>query len=135
MPPPQSIVEGVDKLTSKLERLAKAHDPRVRLTVGYKSPYAVYVHENREMILEGEPRPSGIGVYWGPRGRAGFLLDVFREMSRDLFIFGKSQLQRGITLKTALYWIGRRLIKESQRNVPVEYGDLHDSAFVEVETT
>lgn len=39
---------------------------RMSVVVGYESPYAVFVHENMEQKLEGEPRPSGLGVYWGP---------------------------------------------------------------------
>lgn len=34
--------------------------------IGYKSEYAPYVHENVEQKLKGQPRPSGLGKYWGP---------------------------------------------------------------------
>jgi hypothetical protein len=36
--------------------------------VGYDAEYAVYVHENMEAKLKGEPRPSGLGTYWNPGG-------------------------------------------------------------------
>lgn len=36
--------------------------------VGFTSEYALFVHENMEMKLEGLPRPSGLGTYWNPGG-------------------------------------------------------------------
>ncbi len=36
--------------------------------VGYTSAYALFVHENMEQKLKGEPRPSGLGTYWNPGG-------------------------------------------------------------------
>lgn len=41
--------------------------------VGFEAAYAVFVHENMEQKLKGERRPSGRGVFWGPRGRPKFL--------------------------------------------------------------
>lgn len=36
--------------------------------VGFSAEYAIYVHENMEQTLKGEPRPSGLGTYWNPGG-------------------------------------------------------------------
>jgi len=36
--------------------------------VGYSAAYAIYVHENMEQKLKGQPRPSGLGTYWNPGG-------------------------------------------------------------------
>ena len=36
--------------------------------VGFSAEYAIYVHENMEQKLKGEPRPSGLGTYWNPGG-------------------------------------------------------------------
>jgi hypothetical protein len=126
------VIVGVDGLAAKLRRLVAEADTDVKFVVGYGSPVALYVHENREQKLKGLPRPSGIGAYWGPRGRPGFLLDVAREMRGELRDFLVAQMKRGIKLRTALGWAAIRLMKESQRNVPVEYGDLRDSAFARV---
>jgi hypothetical protein len=41
--------------------------------VGFGAAYALYIHENMEQKLKGEPRPSGLGVYWGPSGQPKFL--------------------------------------------------------------
>lgn len=51
----------------------KSQDNPNTVVVGYSSSYAIFVHENIEMILKGKPRPSGLGVYWGPKGEAKFL--------------------------------------------------------------
>jgi len=41
----------------------------IEANVGYTAAYALYVHENREMKLKGQPRSSGRGNYWDPQGR------------------------------------------------------------------
>jgi hypothetical protein len=50
-----------------------AQDGSLSVEVGYTASYAVYVHENLEMKLHGEPRSSGLSVYWGPNGENKFL--------------------------------------------------------------
>jgi len=35
---------------------------------GFSAEYAIFVHENLEQKLKGEPRPSGLGTYWNPGG-------------------------------------------------------------------
>lgn len=49
--------------------------------VGSSSDYAVYVHENLEAKLRGKPRPSGLGVYWGPDGEPRFLVKAVEEVT------------------------------------------------------
>lgn len=51
-----------------------AQNDRKAVEVGYSAKYAVYVHENLEQKLKGQRRPSGLGVYWGPKGEPQFLL-------------------------------------------------------------
>lgn len=50
---------------------APANRPAVE--VGFTAAYAVFVHENMEQTLKGQPRTSGSGKgrYWDPQGRAG----------------------------------------------------------------
>lgn len=50
-----------------------SEDGRLAVEIGYTSNYALYVHENLEMKLKGQPRSSGRGVYWGPKGENKFL--------------------------------------------------------------
>ncbi|MCW5678454.1 MAG: hypothetical protein KIT65_10970 [Xanthobacteraceae bacterium] len=51
----------------------KAQDGELAVDVGYSAAYALFVHENLEQKLKGKPRPSGLGVYWGPDGEPKFL--------------------------------------------------------------
>jgi len=57
---------------------------RTKVTVGYTAPYAIYVHENVEMKLKGQPRrPPSKGRYWDPQGRAQakFLEEPMRTLA------------------------------------------------------
>ena len=58
----------------------------LEVRVGYTAAYALYVHENVEMKLKGQPRPltsdgTSQGRYWDPQGRgqAKFLENAYRE--------------------------------------------------------
>ena len=62
----------------------KAQDGSLSVEVGYTAEYAVYVHENLEMKLKGEPRASGRGVYWGPKGESKFLEKTIRENESEI---------------------------------------------------
>lgn len=56
----------------------KGFDTKVYVTFG--TEYAVYVHENTDEVLRGEPRPSGLGDYWDGsqgRGESKFLEKVY----------------------------------------------------------
>ena len=63
----------------------KAQDGAMAVEIGYTAEYALYVHEDLEMSLKGEPRPSGLGVYWGPNGENKFLEKTLRE-NTDLIV-------------------------------------------------
>jgi hypothetical protein len=132
----QTSVEGVNKLVADLGKRGALVGPRYsQVEVGYASPYALAVHENRQMKLRGVPRPSGIGRYWdaesGP-GRAGFLLDVGREMADELREKVRSQVRRGIQLSDAILEAGRLLLRRSMTQVPYEFGELKKSGFVQL---
>lgn len=62
----------------------KAQDGSLSVEVGYGASYAAAVHENLEMKLKGEPRVSGRGVYWGPKGESKFLEKTVRENERAI---------------------------------------------------
>jgi len=62
----------------------KSQDGSLSVEVGYTAEYAAYVHENLEMKLKGEPRASGRGVYWGPKGESKFLEKTVRENERAI---------------------------------------------------
>ena len=63
--------------------------------IGFTSAYAVYVHENMEMKLRGKARPSGLGVYWGPRGRSKFLESALTDLRPEIIqiVAGKARIR------------------------------------------
>lgn len=134
-------VEKVQKVIAVLKGRMNANSASA--VVGYTAKYALWVHENRAMKWKGKPRgggrdskgrfKKGRGVYWGPRGRAGFLLDVAREQSAELGRVVFEALRKGRTMAEAVLAAGLRLQRESQRNVPVDTGALRASAFTRVE--
>lgn len=59
------------------------------VSVGYTALYALYVHEQIGMVLQGQdrrPSPPHIGKYWDPQGRgqAKFLEAPFRNFKPTL---------------------------------------------------
>lgn len=61
-----------------------SRDERMAVDIGFTAPYALSIHENMEQKLKGRPRPSGIGVYWGPSGQPKFLESAIRDKTRDV---------------------------------------------------
>lgn len=148
------VIENLTALTDKLrKRAAQARqDGEASVSVGYTAQYALWVHERRAMKWRGFPRDRSVrkdkegiartghgsakgkhGLFWGPAGRAGFLLDVAREMQQELARIVGTAMQRGVRMAQSLLLAGLRLQRESQRNVPVEYGNLRASAFTRLE--
>lgn len=68
---------------------------RLQVEVGYEAAYALFVHENLEMKLKGRPRPSGLGVYWGPKGRAKFLEQALVEKQNEVIKTIAKRVNRG----------------------------------------
>lgn len=151
-------VKNIERLQKKLQEMAAryADGDKVDVAVGYTAAYALRLHENRQMKWRGLPRDRTIrfgfdefgkkiayygfaklnkmpGLFWGPAGRAGFLLDVAREMSAKLAATVRDMLTRGKTVGQALLVAGLQLQRESQKNVPVLTGNLRASAFTRLE--
>ena len=130
----KATVKGVDELKRTLTK----HGNRARkatlrrINVGFKAPYALYVHENTEMKWQGLPRKSGIGVYWGPHGQAKFLEEPARELKPQIAARIVQVTRSTKSVFRGLYSGGVLLRNAAQKLVPVEYGELHDSAFIEV---
>ncbi len=123
---------ALSKVKEALEMRGKQYSSKkqVSVIVGYEAAYAVHVHENVEMKLAGQPRPSGIGEYWGPHGQAKFLETPARRNVATYNAIVKDVLAKGGTLKQALAAAGSQLLRDSQKLVPVEYGNLKASGFV-----
>ena len=54
------------------------------VSIGFSASYAIYVHENLEQKLKGDPRPSGLGVYWGPKGEPKFLENALTHLKAKI---------------------------------------------------
>jgi hypothetical protein len=61
--------------------------------VGFTAEYALFVHENMEMKLEGLPRPSGLGTYWNPGGPK-FLERAVSENTQEIMDMILAQAER-----------------------------------------
>lgn len=139
-------IEGVAKLNQQLRERAKkwlgdsqeqAKSGGKSVIVGFTAAYALYVHENMEMRLKGQPRPNNRGFYWDPQGTAGpkFLEGPARELnnSGELSHILNAALQMGKTLMQGLLLCGLRVQREAMQRVPVDTGNLKASAFTRLE--
>jgi hypothetical protein len=132
-------IDGLTKVIAKLKLASLQYGTtKVSVVVGYTAAHALPVHENRAMVLKGQPRraPSK-GLYWDPLGKArpGFLLDVSREQHREIARVVEQALKQGLPLDKALLLGGLLLQRESQEAVPVDTGTLKASAFTRIEST
>jgi hypothetical protein len=125
-------IEGVAKLTARLNQMKRSIKDGVDVEVGFAAPYALFVHENLEMKLKGQPRPSGKGVYWGPSGQAKYLEQPAREMRGELGKLVGKLVKAGTSFEDALMIAGLKLQRAAQKLVPVEYGELRQSAFTKL---
>lgn len=128
-------LEGLNKVLSAIMKRVDKYTGDVSVAVGYTAYYALYVHENLDPVTMGMsiPRPSGLGVYWGPNGQPKFLEEPFRN-NKDVYAgIVRRALLDGQSLKMALLLAGLQLQRDSMELVPVEYGNLRASAFTRVE--
>lgn len=51
--------------------------------VGFDAGYAIVIHNDDDMKLEGEPRRDGEGEYWGPAGTSEFLTKAIQQSGDD----------------------------------------------------
>ena len=125
-------VEAVKKVLMQKHKEAISES----VIVGYTAKYALYVHENTEMTLKGQKRPGkNRGKFWDPQGRAQakFLETPAREKQDEIgTIIVKTYARTGMMGKSLLVG-GLFLQRESQKLVPVDTGNLKNSAFTRLE--
>lgn len=63
------------------------------VAIGYTANYALSVHENMEQKLKGRPRPSGLGVYWGPHGQPKYLTSAAVDKSDEVLAYVADKAQ------------------------------------------
>lgn len=132
--PTKTTTHGLSSLQVTLTKMGNnaRKTTKKRVIVGFAAPYARAVHEMVEMKLQGQPRPSGRGVYWGPHGEAKFLERPARIYRRAI-----AQKIAQVTRSThspvrGMYSGGVFLRDMAKAHIPVEYGTLRDSAYIEV---
>lgn len=149
-------IEGVGELIDKLKKLQFdiASDGKNKVTIGYTAAYALYVHENLEMKLKGQPRDPRLranksgrrvnpprnrqvnpqGLYWDPHGigQSKFIETPMRQHQGNMAKIVENAMRAGSTLLKALILAGMFLLRESQKLVPVDTGNLKASGFIRV---
>jgi hypothetical protein len=112
-------ITGDTALYAKLRNLAKKYGKNVpTVTVGYKASYALWVHENLDALHQ--------------NGEAKFLERPFMEYRKFMQHRVAELLGKGIKLAKALFMVGLFLQRKSQELVPVNTGNLKNSAYTEV---
>jgi len=101
---------------------------RVEGMVGYRAPYAIYVHENME--IDHPIHEDGHGSTRDCKGEAKFLEKPAREMLPQIpsMLVKLKQQKKG--LKFSIRTVCERLLARSQKRVPVLSGRLKKSGFV-----
>lgn len=134
----------IGKLQRKIAEANKTANASV--IVGYTAAHAIFVHEMRPVTLgENVPRTGKRadsskrrGYYWDPSGKAGpkFLEWPAKELGNDgtLFEIIYKAMKAGKTMASALLLAALRIQRESQLRVPVDSGNLKQSAFTRVES-
>ncbi len=112
-------VEGLNQLLAGLQAKAEGAGKGVKASVGYAAPYALVVHEDMEARHT--------------NGVAKFLETPARTLQPVLAQIIAQALREGKTMAEAVLLAANRLKEESQLLVPVDTGNLRDSAFVRVE--
>lgn len=93
------------------------------------------VRVSQSMLTSGKAGFKKRGYYWDPQGRARpkFLEEPTRALMPELSQMIATALKRGKTLAQALLAAGLRLLRESMKLVPVDTGNLKNSAFTRLE--
>lgn len=113
-------IERLEELKKKLQDMKVAAKIDEDVVVGYTASYAIYVHEN----LEARHKPGK---------QAKFLEEPARTLQPVMIQIVVRAMKRGVGLLAALLLAGLRLQRASQKIVPVDTGNLKNSAFTRIE--
>ena len=114
-------INGLDRVQAKLTAMGQRSvgPGRVSVVVGYTASYSLHVHENLESHH--------------PVGKAKYLEDPAREYAGVLGEIISETYKETKDLHQSLLVAGLRLQRESQVQVPIDTGNLKNSAFTEKE--
>jgi len=123
-------IEGLKAVKARLEKIRhKYGKSKVSVVMGYRGVnYALYVHESAKMEETRKMRKNK-----NPKAQWKFLEQPAREFRGEFVRMIEIALKAGLSVVDALYLVGQRLKRESQKLVPVVTGNLRRSAFVEKE--
>lgn len=107
-------LDKVLRALEKLERVSRQENTG-NVIVGYSASYAIYVHENLKSVHK--------------VGQAKFLEEPARTMKTELAQQIVNDVKRGVKLINALLRAGLKLQRASQQLVPVDTGNLKNSAY------
>jgi hypothetical protein len=114
------MLVGADKVVAALQAESLSGNSFFRIHVGYRAPYAVYVHENLRAN-----HPNG--------GQAKFLEQPARQLRGAMKQLVKDNLKRKKkSLEAGCLAAGNMLLEASQKLVPVDTGYLRSTGFVEL---
>lgn len=96
------VIQGAAQKNTPVEYgelQGSAYTQRIPLgaEVGFSAEYALFVHENIEQKLRGEPRPSGLGMYWNPGGPK-FLQRAVDEKAEEVSDIVEAQIEKMLGL-------------------------------------
>lgn len=111
-------VTGTANVLQKIKGRSLKGKKTGELFVGYSAPYAVYVHEDLTKKHS--------------NGQAKFLEQASRVNRNQMIQILDSNLKNKESLVTALTRVGKFLLAESKKLVPVDTGKLRDSGFYTV---
>lgn len=112
-------VERIAQLKRALQFAGRKYQRRVSVVVGYKAAYAIHVHEDLNATHV--------------NGQAKFLEQPAREHASELVRVVRTVVRTKGSVEEGLRLAGLRLQRESQLLVPVDTGNLKNSAFTKVE--
>jgi len=127
-------ITGDGRVSATMRAKRKQQPDWIEYSVSYEAPYALLIHENLQMSLRGEPRPSGRGKYWDARNRPGSSKYLEIPLRKMQGAGGKSMIlalmRSGLSLVQATYHTAKVLLLESRKLVPYEFGKLWRSGRV-----
>lgn len=115
--------EHLMRLLNDKAEMVRRYGEKMRVKVGYRAYYAIYVHENEQM-----PHPNG--------GQAKFLEQPARTMRLELAAMIREDLKKtkaADPMRHALLKAGKALLAASQELVPVDTSYLKNSGYVEID--
>lgn len=110
-----SIRVDTRRVMHRFDRMNERTRGRDSVQVGYTAAYALRVHEDRNARHR--------------VGKAGFLLDPFRQNAESYARIIRELMRQGATFESAALIAGLQLQRDSQLECPVRTGALRASAF------